>query len=36
MVLWHGFYAASTSVTTLVTEERSEGIDLYRNISTFS
>lgn len=30
MVLWHGFVAAPTSVTTLVTEEREEGIACFR------
>lgn len=30
MVLWHGFCAAPTSVTTLVTEERREGIAIWR------
>ncbi len=30
MVLWHGFCAAPTSVTTLVTEERREGIAVWR------
>ena len=30
MVLWHHFCAAPTSVTTLVTEERREGIALFR------
>lgn len=30
MVLWHGFIAAPTSVTTLVTEERREGIAYFR------
>lgn len=30
MVLWHGFCAAPTSVTTLVTEERQEGIAYFR------
>ena len=30
MVLWHGTIAAPTSVTTLVTEERSEGIAVFR------
>lgn len=30
MVLWHGFCAAPTSVTTLVTEERREGIASFR------
>jgi probable phosphoglycerate mutase len=30
MVLWHGFCAAPTSVTTLITEERDEGIASFR------
>ena len=30
MVLWHGMIAAPTSVTTLVTEERREGIAAFR------
>ena len=30
MVLWHGTAAAPTSVTTLVTEERREGIAAFR------
>lgn len=30
MVLWHGFCAAPTSVTTVVTEERREGIAYFR------
>lgn len=30
MTLWHGFIAAPTSVTTLVTEERREGIAYFR------
>ena len=30
MVLWHGFCAAPTSVTTVVTEERREGIASFR------
>lgn len=30
MVLWHGFIAAPTSVTTLCTEERREGIVCFR------
>lgn len=30
MVLWHGFCAAPTSVTTLITEERREGIAYFR------
>lgn len=30
VVLWHGFCAAPTSVTTLVTEERREGIAYFR------
>lgn len=30
MVLWHGFCAAPSSVTTLVTEERREGIACFR------
>ncbi|MBC7960452.1 MAG: histidine phosphatase family protein [Vallitaleaceae bacterium] len=34
MVLWHGFCAAPTSVTTLVTEERRKGIASFR-MSTF-
>ena len=29
-VMWHGFCAAPTSVTTLVTEERREGIAYFR------
>ncbi len=35
MVLWHGFCAAPSSVTTLVTEERREGIALFR-MSSFA
>ena len=34
MVLWHGFCAAPTSVTTVMTEERREGIASFR-ISRF-
>lgn len=34
MVLWHGFVAAPTSVTTIHTEERDEGIASFR-ISSF-
>lgn len=30
MVLWHGFCAAPTSVTTITTEERREGIASFR------
>lgn len=30
MVLWHGFCAAPTSITTLVTEERRKGIAYFR------
>ncbi|MFU0828793.1 MAG: Histidine phosphatase family protein [Lachnoclostridium sp.] len=30
MVLWHGFIAAPTSVTTLITEERRKGIAYFR------
>jgi probable phosphoglycerate mutase len=30
MILWHGTCAAPTSVTTLVTEERREGIASFR------
>ena len=30
MLLWHGFCAAPTSVTTVVTEEREEGIAYFR------
>jgi probable phosphoglycerate mutase len=30
MALWHGFCAAPTSVTTVVTEERREGIASFR------
>ncbi len=30
MVLWHGFMAAPTSVTTLISEERHEGIAYFR------
>ena len=30
MVLWHGFCAAPTSVTTVITEERREGIAYFR------
>lgn len=33
MVLWHNFVALPTSVTTLVTEERDEGIASFRCIS---
>ena len=34
MVLWHGFCAAPTSVTTVVTEERRKGIASFR-VSAF-
>lgn len=34
MVLWHGFCAAPTSVTTLITEERRKGIAYFR-VSAF-
>ena len=34
MVLWHGFIAAPTSVTTVCTEERREGIASFR-VSAF-
>lgn len=34
MVLWHGFIAAPTSVTTITTEERREGVASFR-ISSF-
>ena len=34
MILWHGFCAAPTSVTTVVTEERREGIAAWR-VSAF-
>lgn len=34
MVLWHGFIAAPTSVTTVCTEERREGIAYFR-VSAF-
>lgn len=30
MVLWHNFVALPTSVTTLITEEREEGIAVFR------
>ncbi|MBR2861421.1 MAG: histidine phosphatase family protein [Clostridia bacterium] len=30
LVLWHGFFAAPTSVTTLITEERRKGIAYFR------
>ena len=30
MLLWHGFCAAPTSMTTIYTEERREGIDYFR------
>ena len=30
MILWHGFCAAPTSVTSLITEERREGVALFR------
>jgi probable phosphoglycerate mutase len=30
IVLWHGFCAAPSSVTTLITEERREGIAYFR------
>lgn len=30
MILWHGFCAAPTSVTTLVTEEREKGVAYFR------
>jgi hypothetical protein len=33
MVLWHGTCAAPTSVTTVVTEERREGIASFRTLS---
>ena len=33
MILWHGFCAAPTSVTTIVTEEREEGIASFRILS---
>ncbi len=33
MILWHGFAAAPTSVTTLVTEERRQGIACFRALS---
>ena len=33
MILWHGTCAAPTSVTTLVTEERREGIASFRMTS---
>lgn len=33
MLLWHGFCAAPTSVTTLITEERCEGIAYFRTSS---
>ena len=33
MILWHGTIAAPTSVTTLVTEERRDGIALFRMTS---
>jgi probable phosphoglycerate mutase len=33
MVVWHGFCAQPSSVTTLVTEERREGIALFRMLS---
>lgn len=32
MLLWHGFCAAPTSVTTIVTEEREEGIAYFRTL----
>lgn len=32
MLLWHGFCAAPTSVTTLVTEERERGIAYFRTL----
>lgn len=34
MILWHGFCAAPTSVTSLITEERREGIAMFR-MNTF-
>lgn len=34
MILWHGFCAAPTSVTTVVTEEREKGIAYFR-VSSF-
>lgn len=33
MLLWHGFCAAPTSVTTVITEERQEGIAYFRTAS---
>ena len=30
MILWHGFCAAPTSVTTVITEERRQGIASFR------
>lgn len=33
MILWHGFCAAPTSVTTVVTEERQEGTAAFRILS---
>lgn len=33
MILWHGMCAAPTSVTTVVTEERREGIASFRMLS---
>ena len=33
MVMWHGFCAAPTSVTTVVTEERREGNAIFRMTS---
>ena len=30
MILWHGFVSAPTSVTTIITEERREGIASFR------
>ena len=33
MILWHGTCAAPTSVTTVVTEERREGIASFRTLS---
>ena len=33
MILWHGFCAAPTSVTTVVTEERREGTASFRMLA---
>jgi len=33
MVLWHGLCAAPSSVTTVVTEERREGIAIFRKLA---